>query len=579
MVMRRFFIIFLMLLPMSNVLAKVTASTGRTVLSIDESIILQIKSNDNSGDPDLSVLDSNFKIINQRQSQNYSYINGHASSTHTWNISLLAKKTGEITIPAISVGNETTRPIHLIIRQPSTTPGVDGKEAFLKVSIADNIQDEFYVQQQILIKVQLFHRVRFTNASLSELELNNTVIEKLGENSNYNKIIAKYRYNIMEQTYAIYPQQSGELIIPAMIFNGNIEVRQSFSLFSQPGRQIISRTKPIKLNILPIPKDYSGKDWLPAESLKIESEILEDPDSIISGEAITRHIVVRATGLLGSQLPELRVPSSKYIKSYPDKEKLNSQLINGKIVGSRRDTIAIIPLKEGPFTLPEIKIDWWNIKTQQQETAVLKAKTLIAGKNPEMPAAAVSPITIEKTAETITSKTPETIKEIIEKVIYKDVTLTKNIWFWSSMCLLFIWLITLILLIMSSSKNKVNKVKGSQQQKLKSTKEEHSQLLQSLQVYCQNNDAHSSSDALVYWAQFYFNKPSLTSLSQIIELIDNEQLINAINTLESSQYSANKQDWTGSDLSSSVINFIKQDRLGKKSNNQNPQGFTPLNPS
>ena len=245
-------LVFSIILSIPNAMAEVTASTGRTVLSIDESIMLQIKSNDSSGDPDLSALESDFKIINKSQSQNYSFINGKSSSSHTWNISLLAKKTGEVTIPAIKVGNESTKPIHLIIQASSATPGVDGKEAFLKISISDNVQKEFYVQQQIFITVQLFHRIRFSNASLSELELNNTVIEKLGEDNNYNKTIAKHRYNIIERKYAVYPQQSGELIIPAMIFTGNIEVRQNFSLFSQPGRQIVSRTKPIKLNILAI---------------------------------------------------------------------------------------------------------------------------------------------------------------------------------------------------------------------------------------------------------------------------------------------------------------------------------------
>ena len=112
----------------------------------------------------------------------------------------------------------------------------------------------------------------------------------------------------------------------------------------------------------------------------------------------------------------------------------------------------------------------------------------------------------------------------------------------------------------------------------KNPQEEHDQLLQRLQVYGQNNNAHESSDALVYWAQFYFNKSNLTGLAQIIDLINDEALINAINSLESSQYSANKSSWTGSELSSSVINFIKQDRLFKKSQQQIKQGFTPLNP-
>ena len=275
-----------------------------------------------------------------------------------------------------------------------------------------------------------------------------------------------------------------------------------------------------------------------------------------------------------SQLPALNIPSSSSIKTYPDKETLNSQLVNGKIVGSRRDTIAIIPLKEGPFILPEIKIDWWNLKTQQQETAILKAQTLIARINPEIQpetAKATRPETRENNNQ------PETIKEIIEKIVYKDIKLSENIWFWISIALLIIWLVTLILFIISTSKNKSSIQRYAGNNSTKTKKEEHAQLLQSLQVYCQNNDAHSTSDALVYWAQLYFNKPSLTGLSQIIELIEDDELVNAINTLESSQYSADKKIWNGSNLSLSIINFIKQDGQ-KKSLQQNQQEFPPLNP-
>ncbi|MCU7834821.1 MAG: BatD family protein [gamma proteobacterium symbiont of Taylorina sp.] len=576
--LRLFFLFALLLIPLCNAMAKVTASTGRTVLSIDETILLQITAKNNSGEPDFSVLEEGFQILTRSQSQNYSLINGKASRTHTWSISLLAKKTGEVSIPEIEVGDEKSQTIHLIIRKPSATPGADGKEAFLKISIADDNQDEFYVQQQILVKLQLFHRIRFTNATLSELELNNTVIEKLGEDNSYSKMIAKHRYNIIERIYAIYPQQSGELIIPAITFNGNVEVSQNFSLFSRPGRQIISRTKAVKLNILPIPEHYSGKNWLPAEKLVIESEILEDIDTIKSGEAVTRHIVVRATGLLGSQLPPISVPSSKAIKTYPDKEKLNTQLINGKVVGSRRDTIAIIPLKEGEFTLPEIKIDWWNIKTRQQEIAVLEAKNLLAQQNTEIEADPVKAPIPPTIADTSDVNIPENIKEIVEKVVYKNVALSKNIWFWISLGLLIIWLVTLILLIMIAAQKKSSKRKYSLKNKVKNTREEHQQLLQNLYGYCLNNDAHSVSDALVYWAQHYFNKPLLTGLSQIIDLIEDKEFINAINTLESSQYSANKQSWTGNDLSQCIKEFIRQDQLDIKSQEQRHQGFTALNP-
>ena len=145
-----FVILFLFFLLQSGTIsAEVTASTGRTVVSIDESIELTIKSDDSSDDPDLSILENHFQILGRSQSQNYSLINGNASRTHTWNVTLLPKKTGEITIPAIKVGNETTRPIHLVVQKQSNSPGVDCKDVYLKIKLSGNNFDSNNIEPEI----------------------------------------------------------------------------------------------------------------------------------------------------------------------------------------------------------------------------------------------------------------------------------------------------------------------------------------------------------------------------------------------------------------------------------------------
>jgi hypothetical protein len=87
-----FLFILILLFQTSSLWAEVTASTGRTVLNIDETLVLEIKSENGSGEPDLSALEENFQILAKSQSQNYSMINGNTSRTHQWNITLLAKK-------------------------------------------------------------------------------------------------------------------------------------------------------------------------------------------------------------------------------------------------------------------------------------------------------------------------------------------------------------------------------------------------------------------------------------------------------------------------------------------------------
>jgi len=577
-------IIILLSVPANAVFAKVIASTDRTTLSIDESINLQIKSDNNSAEPDFSVLNTDFQILGKSQSQNYSLINGVASRSHTWNISLLPLKTGKITIPAIKVGKESTQAIHLLVKQQSSSPGVDGKDVYLKTFLKTKSSDNktYYVQQQIMLSVQIFHRIGFANASLNDLKIENTVIEKIGEDANYSKTVGKHRYNIIERRYAIYPQQSGPLTIPALTFTGRAEIQQSFSLFSQPGRRIISRSKPIKLTILPVPDSYTGKLWLPAAYLSIEAKILEDSNTITAGEAITRHIIVTATGLLGSQLPAITIPASKAIKTYPDKEQLHNQLLDGEVTGSRTDTIAIIPLKPGSFTLPEITIDWWNTTTNQQESAHLPAQTLSAQPNSEQTTQTevlkVKPQpqqnnTIVNTLEQIAAQTSA------KELYYKDLPLTKNNWFWVSIALFIVWLLTLLSWLISSAKYKHTVKKHTPDAEQRSYN--HSQAekhLHDFHLACYNNDAYNSSQSLVQWAEFYFNKSIISDLAGVIELTHNKELTQAIMELESCQYSQEKEQWQGKHLSTALKNYLQQKKNKKSKKIIEPQAFSSLNP-
>jgi len=449
----QFLIFSLLLFTCNTLLAEVTAKTNRTVLSIDETLMMKIvQTNGSSGEPDLSELRKNFQILSQSQSQNFSFINGRSSSSHTWDLTLLANDTGEVMIPAIPVGNESTQPIKLLIKKPSATPAIEGKEIFIEVSITPDKQ--VYVQQQVLLTVSLYNRVRFTNASLSEPDIENAVVERIGDESSYQKVIGEYNYNVIERRYAIYPQQSGTMEIPGILFTGNIKLQQSgFSLFSRSGRRVISRTESISLNVLPIPDSYTGKNWLPAKHISIESDILEDEHSIKAGEALTRRIVVSAVGLIGSQLPVISVPSSTDYKSYPDKETISSQVIKTEIVGTRQDSMAIIPVHSGQITLPEVKIDWWNTDTQQQENTILPAKTLSVAKNASMPDLTQSTATQKKQIRLSVENKSEPENKPVQQIASQTATDMYNIWFWISMTLLILWLTTLGLLLSRYSAN------------------------------------------------------------------------------------------------------------------------------
>lgn len=566
------FLIFCLLLVISNtLLAEVTAKTNRTVLSIDETLMMKIVQTDgSSGEPDLSVLRKNFQILSQSQSRNFSFINGRSASSHTWDLTLLANDTGEIMIPAIPVGNESTQPIQLLVKKPSVTPAIDGKEIFIEVSITPDSQ--VYVQQQVLMTVSLYNRVRFTNASLTEPEIENAVVERIGDESSYQKLIGQYNYNVIERRYAIYPQQSGTLEIPGILFTGNIKLQQSgFSLFSRTGRRAISRTESISLEVLPIPGSYTGKHWLPAKHISIESDILEDEQSIIAGEALTRHIVVSAVGLIGSQLPAIYLASSADYKSYPDKESISSQLMGDEIVGTRQDNMAIIPVRSGQITLPEIKIDWWNTDTQQQQSTLLPAITLSVAKNAAMPELAQAPAARQKEIKHAVESKPAAENKPVQQMLTRTAGVLQNIWFWISMSLLIIWLATLGILL--ANRNNSRRKTVIQQQSTTDIQQIHKQLKQS----CSANDPLQTTRLMTRWFRLYFNDASISGLAQVLELIDDQALILEINQLEQSQYAAVHQAWSGKSLCQELDRYIQQHTIEKDRLDQQ-QTLAPLNP-
>jgi len=151
------------------------------------------------------------------------------------------------------------------------------------------------------------------------------------------------------------------------------------SLF-QSSRPVRVRSQELTLTVRPIPDSMVGDVWLPAEALVVQDQWTPEEGEAQStwqvGEPITRTIVVQAMGLTGVQLPEITLPDNAMLKVYPDQAKVDTQLIDGSLIGVREQKLALVPSAPGRVTLPEIRIPWWNIKADRQEVAVIPARTI-----------------------------------------------------------------------------------------------------------------------------------------------------------------------------------------------------------
>jgi len=378
-VLRGWIFVTLLFNMVSAQAAEIHVSVDRNPVNLNESFQLIFSANDDpDGKPDFSVLQQQFEVLNQQRSSSSSWVNGKSQHNQQWTLTVMAKQAGELLIPPVAFGDDVSKPLKLTVTDKSSNLA-NNDDLFLEVQATP---DKPFVQSQVIYCFRLYRRVQIAQASLSEPELKEAVIEKLGEDSNYTTQIKGVDYWVTERKYAIFPQQSGVLTIPALTLNAEIVSAQAGrnSFFGQAitqNKRVSS--KPITLNVQAVPEALKQAAWLSAESLQLTEQWSDSQLQVKVGEPLTRTVTLVAKGSTVGQLPELSTQIAvEGIKTYPDQPQLQEAKNNDGLTAMRQEKIAFIANKAGEYQLPAIDVAWFNSKTQQLETAHLPAVTIKA---------------------------------------------------------------------------------------------------------------------------------------------------------------------------------------------------------
>ena len=208
---------------------------------------------------------------------------------------------------------------------------------------------------------------------------------------------------IHEIRYAIFPEESGTLEIPAQTFTARESSgrRSSFG-FGSSGRQLTRSTKPISLTVLPRPASFAATTWLPAHKLEIQEIWSTPPDQLRTGESATRTIKITGEGLQGAQLPPTLFPATEGLKYYPDQPVIQDTESSAGLTGLRTDSAALIPTREGNWKIPEVRIPWWDTNSDQVRYAVLPEQEIVVTKGANIQLDQ-SPIAIVGTKDPVTA--------------------------------------------------------------------------------------------------------------------------------------------------------------------------------
>ncbi len=543
--------IVLLLFSQAILATEIITGIDRNPVSINESFqITYSASQTPDDDPDFSPLEKDFEILSQSQQSSSSWINGQSSKTIQWVLNVMAKRTGNLIIPAISFGDDLSQIVKMKITETATaTINKHEDDIFLEVETSPEIT---YVQSQIIYSLKLYRKVQITQASLNEPEMEDAIIEKLGEDSNYKKQVNGVEYIVTERKYAIFPQKSGLTTIAPLVLTAQVvtDTRPRFNgFFNTPKTKTKRvRSKAISLNILAAPENFTGKHWIPAEQVYMEEKWSGDISKMKIGEPLTRTLTLLAKGTTVSQLPEIHSELEiSQLKTYPDQPNLKEQKKPDGIIAFREEKIAYIPSKPGTYTIPAIEIPWFNTRTQTMELASLP-ETIVTAIGAAIPEENTMNIALPIQTTSINSN----------QMLPAD---NSNFWMWVSMVLAMGWLITLVCLFKKPTLENTDKQEDPKEAKLKD-------IIKALKTACAENNNLATRESLLAWGKIKYNKNNLTAIANLCEARLRDEII----FLNQSLYAEKTTQWQGKKLFQAFIENKAQEKIIKNRHD----GLEPL---
>jgi hypothetical protein len=524
-----------------------TARVDRAQLSEGETVELTLQSDDITlfGKPDFSPLNDLFAVLGTRQLNQINSNNGKSHSSTSWVITLQPKQTGYVVIPPLQLGDASSQPITLhVLSADSQTQNAQGKLApvFIDASLD---QDSVYVQAQAILTLRIYHSVSLYNdSSLTPLQMQDARIEQLGEPRTYEKLINGVRHGVIELRYAIFPQQSGQLSIPALQFSAtmaNARQSNSYDPFGQQGRLSRVKSAAIALQVKPKPADYpADAAWLPARALTL-SENWNPPLSTVKvGDSLTRSLKLSAEGLSSAQLPPLPASQIAGLRSYPDQPQLSNQITEQGLLGAREERQALVPNRAGTLELAALDIPWWNTQTDKLEHLSLAAQPLEVLANPEQPA------------------TPNTETPVLAPAVESP-----PLWPWQLACGVLSSTSLLGFGLWWRARRQPAIAAASQ------TGPSPRTLLDDLKRACQSNEPQATRQALDAWAR---QQPE--TLAELAARF--VPLSAALDGLNGALYSETGQQWQGEDLWRAIRTLPAAETLSAST--QEPSPLPPLYP-
>lgn len=563
--MRRLaFLVVAMLLSVNfanaqNLIARVNRDQipeGETFL-----LTLELQNSKNNESPNFSALDKDFTVYSVSNAYRSNIVNGQMSQSRQWNLVMMPKSAGKLVIPAISVDNFSSQPVEVMVTKAGETlnpvnPQQANQPRFAINGSVDNKKP--FVQEQINYTLTLVDSGGLQGEEPSfmmDSTNNDWIIKNLGDPSVKTKVVDGKNFREIKFNYAMFPQKSGKLTVPEVKFNGFYLTRDSRradpfgSMFGDDmmmagfgmmdvfatRNPVILVAKPFEIEVQPVPANNNSKWWLPATSVELYGQFEPQKPTFKVGEAVNRTIYLKATGVINTQLPEIKFASSEGLKQYPEKPQTEMKVENGQVISLEKIANVYIPNAAGEMTIPAIEIDWFNVKTNSLEKATLPATKIKV-----------------MAADGVTHTTAPTENEPVQPQLSEQIEMAKSV----NLVYVYIALLAAFGLgiVVSYMLMKRDNKSPSKEQKISNYKKYIISLAQS-------KDLRSLRDALVVGTGKQYKTAKVSSLQDVQALIADSNFSAELDKLNATLYAKSEVIWNSDDFIKAFTKiYAKKDR-------------------
>ena len=441
----------------------------------------------------------------------------------------MPRAAGRFTLPSVTFGGRASNELTIEVEQAVASTEAPA-DIFMEVEVDAATT---YVQAQIVYTLRLFVGVGVGRATLTQPVIagGEAIVERLGEDSQYQTVRDARSFTVRERRYAIFPQEAGTLTIGPSAFEAMVIPNRGFSRVQR------LRSDSLTVEVMPAvgpPASHPDAVWLPARRLELSESWTDTGTSFVLGVPRTRVLTITADGLLETQLPEIEVGQAEGIRQYPDQPELERQIVAAGLEATRTQRYAVLAQAAGEATIPAAEIPWWNVGEERWEIARVEGTVV-----PVLPG--------EGTLETSDAPVaPAAAPEVV--------TRDAGWWPWLAFAFGAGWLLTgLAWWLTAARASPLRRAAPSKRPTLPSQRS----LVKQLRAACAVGDAERARTLVLQWGRRRYPASPPASLGALADLLDGDAAA-AVGALEGHLYGPRADAWSGGALAAAIAESSRE---------------------